>query len=923
MESKLKRFKEIINDNTFSDLKLKNILMQNNNNLAAALNTYFNKTILENPKKKIIKDIKNIDYNSKGEINAFNLLSKGAILDKKKKSYVKNKKKLFLDQNLKKEEDLEKKDSTKKNRNYINNVNILNLNITHFKEINPFKKMDKVETEKKVKEKIKIKKTKKKSNENYKRLINKNKKDKSRKRSIKELKKDHKKYQKLKNLNLLGNFKIKILLTEDLEKRLEIKENYSYLSLKIEKIKEIKGLSRKLRAKKKKGTERKGFVYLMYNEGEFEMEIYRFIKFEKNLFSLLNDKMIEIKIKIDEEFQFEFENEYLLDIYVLINFEVFSPPIISSVNYSKLELNLLKKYNNYKSELLFLFDILCLIQTKSSPLENVKDDESKEIMIKQNFYNFLNEKKGVEDFMDFSPKEMSIKLHDFQKKGLYWLVRRENFQLENIDDNNSFLNPMWNEFEVKLCILNLVSNEELAKIKYILKKQNQKNFTKNQNIFYFYFNILTGQLSLNFPYYDIDNNLIGGILADEMGLGKTIMILSLIAFTIENPLHRENLKSFFQEKQRRMLKNNLNFSLKNNKPFANTLIIMPSVLIHQWEGEILEKFNNKISYYIYKEINKENHIDLQNYNIVLTSYETVRQDLFVEKYNHNLFNYTWNRIILDEANRIHNINTKNAKSIYKLSGISKWCVTGTPIENSINDLFSLLHFLDYKPWSDKTFWDKLIYNPLYKDKNYKALTTLNFIIKPAILRRTKKFHVKELKLQKISFYDVFLELDEIEKQAYNKKRNSSIEYLNNLSDKEMKKNVFHMFEIILRLRQICNHHGLPFLNRKEIKVESFAKKIQKFLLVRYEDRERNKNNLKIENNFFDKLDYIIEKLNELEKGKDKLTCCICKDEFEEPIITFCLHKFCKLCILQWFTVQSECPLCKEILSRKDIIRLPK
>ena len=925
MESNLKRFKEIIGDNTFSDFKLKNILIDNKNNLEAALNSYFNKMIFEeNPQKKKIKDIVNIDYNLKGEKNVFNLLQRGALLDKKKKSYVKKKKNLFLHQNLEKDSMEKKMDCLTKKNNNSNCGNILNLNITHFKEINPFSKMDVLETEKKKKEKIKIqKKTSKKSNENYKMLIKKKTKQKSRKRSIKELKKSHKKFQKLKNLNYLGTFHKKILITENLEKRLEIKEGTSELELKIEKIKEIKGLSRKLKAKKKKGTKRKGFIYLIYKEDEFEIELFRFIELERNLFSLLNDNILKFFIKMNTEFVETLENEYLLDISVLLNFEVFSPPIIASLNHSKYEINLLEKYKDYKSEFLYLFEILNLVQTKSSPLENIKDEETKEIMIKKNFYNFLNEKKEEEDFTDFSPKGMNIKLHEFQKKGLFWLIKRENFKLENINDKNNFLNPMWNEFEIRLCLFEHLSMEELENIKYILKQQNQKNFTKNDNIFYFYFNILTGQLSLNFPYYDIDNNLIGGILADEMGLGKTIMILSLIAFTKENPLHKENLKNFFHDKKKRMLKNGYNFKKKNNLPFANTLIIMPSVLIHQWEEEIIEKFDNKISYFIYKEINKEAVIDLQHYNIVLTSYETVRQDLFVEKYNHNLFNYTWNRIILDEANRIHNVNTKNAKSIYKLTGISKWCVTGTPIENSINDLFSLLHFLDYKPWSNKTFWDKIIYNPLYKEKNYKSLTTLNFIIKPAILRRTKKFHVKELKLQKISYFDINIDLNEIERNAYDKKRNSSIEYLNTLSEKDMKKNVLHMFEIILRLRQISNHHELPFLSRKEIKVETFAKKIQKFLIHRYEDREKNKDKLIIEDNFFNKLDYIIEKLDELEQGVDKLTCCICKDQFEEPIITFCLHKFCKICLLQWFTNKNECPLCKEILSRKDILALPK
>lgn len=74
--------------------------------------------------------------------------------------------------------------------------------------------------------------------------------------------------------------------------------------------------------------------------------------------------------------------------------------------------------------------------------------------------------------------------------------------------------------------------------------------------------------------------------------------------------------------------------------------------------------------------------------------------------------------------------------------MSKWVVTGTPIENSINDLFSFIHFLGYVPWNNYATWKKTILDPLFNDKDYKTLMILNKIIRPIILRRTKKYKAK-------------------------------------------------------------------------------------------------------------------------------------------------------------------------------------
>lgn len=98
--------------------------------------------------------------------------------------------------------------------------------------------------------------------------------------------------------------------------------------------------------------------------------------------------------------------------------------------------------------------------------------------------------------------------------------------------------------------------------------------------------------------------------------------------------------------------------------------------------------------------------------------------------------------------------------------MSKWVVTGTPIENSINDLFSFVHFLNYEPWNEKKMWDKIIAKPLFQKKDYSALINLNKIIQPIILRRTKKGSANQLNLQEMKEYEEFVHLNADERYAY-------------------------------------------------------------------------------------------------------------------------------------------------------------
>lgn len=176
-----------------------------------------------------------------------------------------------------------------------------------------------------------------------------------------------------------------------------------------------------------------------------------------------------------------------------------------------------------------------------------------------------------------------------------------------------------------------------------------------------------------------------------------------------------------------------------------------------------------------------------------------------QQYPHNLFKYNWLRIILDEANKISNKGNRTTQAVLQLSGMSKWVMTGTPIENSINDLFPFVAFLNYEPWNEKKMWDKMILKPLFVRKEIQALQTLNKIIRPIILRRTKKFRGGQLNLQKVENIEVMVTLSSEEMEKYNELAEESEKVIEEELVGEKQLQSRHIYETILRLRQLANH----------------------------------------------------------------------------------------------------------------------
>lgn len=97
----------------------------------------------------------------------------------------------------------------------------------------------------------------------------------------------------------------------------------------------------------------------------------------------------------------------------------------------------------------------------------------------------------------------------------------------------------------------------------------------------------------------------------------------------------------------------------------------------------------------------------------------------------------FHRVVLDEAHQIKSRLTKTAKACYALNSVRRWVVTGTPIQNKLEDLFSLVHFLRAEPWSNFSFWRTFITIPFESKDKDKAMRVVTSVLEPLVLRRTK------------------------------------------------------------------------------------------------------------------------------------------------------------------------------------------
>ncbi|XP_064631066.1 transcription termination factor 2-like [Lineus longissimus] len=296
----------------------------------------------------------------------------------------------------------------------------------------------------------------------------------------------------------------------------------------------------------------------------------------------------------------------------------------------------------------------------------------------------------------------------------------------------------------------------------------------------------------------------GGILADDMGLGKTLTMISLI---LKQKEAREEAKDEegWLSKQDQIKKVN-----KDIIPSTASLVICPASLVHQWQREIESKCaKDLLKVCLYHGQNREKDVmKLAKCDVVLTTYslvgrevgalkdkaateEAVKEEQVDDMTNMpNLLRIGWERIILDEAHNIKNNKSLSAQAACRLRASYRWTLTGTPIQNNLQDMYSLLRFLRCSPFDEYKVWKRQVDN-----KSSQGTKRLNSLIKSLLLRRTKAQTNAAGKpliaLPDRSSTTHELELTKGEKAVYDKifaKSRSTLQnYIQNREDKELLK----------------------------------------------------------------------------------------------------------------------------------------
>ncbi|CZS79304.1 unnamed protein product [Fusarium graminearum] len=288
---------------------------------------------------------------------------------------------------------------------------------------------------------------------------------------------------------------------------------------------------------------------------------------------------------------------------------------------------------------------------------------------------------------------------------------------------------------------------------------------------------------------------LGGILADVMGLGKTLTILVSI-------YHSRCSAENFQ---------NTNIDVDMDQPTyprtSATLVVVTSTQIMDvWQQEVSKHFRDgslRVNTF-HGESRSTQSTSLMNYDIVLTTFATLVSDC---KRHKVLQSVEWFRVVLDEAHWIRNPSSKQFKAADSLATERRWCLSGTPIQNCINDLVSLLRFFKFEPFSNMDVFRQYILEPLRTENVLGSTNPLQMLLQSVCLRRTEKY----LNLPAAHYELITLSLHHDEQNLYSdvfRKHRSELDDLVSSLTKIDKKKATLRFSMISELRRLCNHGTL-------------------------------------------------------------------------------------------------------------------
>jgi len=395
-----------------------------------------------------------------------------------------------------------------------------------------------------------------------------------------------------------------------------------------------------------------------------------------------------------------------------------------------------------------------------------------------------------------------------------------------------------------------------------------------------------------------------------MGLGKTVQAISLmVSNRSEDPVNK------------------------------TTLILAPVALLRQWEQEIMTKVKpgrHRLHTFIHhSSAKKKSHRDLRDFDVVLTTFGTIAAELKkIEKYEMRkkadpmaqprddekcMFigpDCKWYRVIVDEAQCIKNKTTKTARAAFYLQARSRFCMTGTPMMNSVEELYSLIHFLRIKPYNN---WNKFRtdFNQPLKGTNeasrQMAMHKLQALLKAILLRRNKKTEINGrpiLNLPERRVEETNPDLSEDERNIYVALETSSaVQFNKYLKAGTVSNSYMQILVLLLRLRQACCHPNLI----KDLGIVAATAEITQ-----------------------DTMDEICRSLDpnvitRIKEANGTFECPVCYDAVENPaIFTPCGHDTCADCFSRIADPSNalaegdegrtaKCPECRGPINTKKVI----
>ena len=305
-------------------------------------------------------------------------------------------------------------------------------------------------------------------------------------------------------------------------------------------------------------------------------------------------------------------------------------------------------------------------------------------------------------------------------------------------------------------------------------------------------------------------NKFGACLADDMGLGKTIQTIALL-LKVQGTRIPKYAPESLTGQQLSLFGSPPTISTLNTQPAS--LLVMPTSLVHNWVNEI-RKFAPSLKVYQHLGSQRERAPGLSrainNYDVILTSYGTMRNDI-------DLFNsFEFFYLILDESQNIKNSSSKTYKSIIEVRSKYRLVITGTPIENSLSDLWSQLNFLNKGLLGSLAYFKKQYITPIEKKGDEEQQQKLQKLINPFVLRRTKEEVASDLPAltEQIRYCEMTDEQREIYETEKSTIRNS---ILKNIETNGMKQSALVILQGLTKLRQLSNH---PVLIDKDFSHES-------------------------------------------------------------------------------------------------------